>query len=269
VYSYKFFYGPQLSLPSRDSIYSEITSEYEKGICRTPPSKRAPFWNFIASMIISLFIPSEADIGRDKAHLPYRWLLSFIRLRPRPQWQLHGRATRQHDPAILGVAGLSDSRDKLAASDGIYGHELFRRSNHVWADAAGVGVAELGSSRHGFSTLDRHNPKRSPPGCDTFTSATFTTWKTTRPIARRVVTCSSSAIGTSLDATTLMSVAAAHSAMRDCQVASTKSPGSGDGDGCRFSSGVEEGSLRALRYKAMTSLMTSLMSKRSSIVSPP
>ena len=32
--------------------------EYEKGICRTPRSKRAPFWNFIASMIISLFIPS-------------------------------------------------------------------------------------------------------------------------------------------------------------------------------------------------------------------
>jgi hypothetical protein len=29
--------------------------------------------------------------------------------------------------------------------------------------------------------------------------------------------------------------------MRDCQVASTKSSRSGDGDGCRFSSGVDEG----------------------------
>jgi hypothetical protein len=37
--------------------------------------------------------------------------------------------------------------------------------------------------------------------------------------------------------------------MRDCQVASTKSPGSGDGDGCRFSSGVEEGSLIVLRSR--------------------
>ena len=86
--------------------------------------------------------------------------------------------------------------------------------------------------------------RRSPPGCDTFMSATFTTRKTTRPIARRVVRCSSSAIGMSLDATTLMSVAAVHSAMRDCQVASTTSPGSGDGDGCRFSSGAEEGLAR-------------------------
>ena len=91
--------------------------------------------------------------------------------------------------------------------------------------------------------------RRSPPGCDTFMSATFTTWKTTRPIAGRVVRYSSSAIGTSLDATTLMSVAAVPSAMRDCQVASTKSPGSGDGDGYRFSSSVEEGSLRVRRSR--------------------
>jgi pyruvate formate lyase activating enzyme len=91
--------------------------------------------------------------------------------------------------------------------------------------------------------------RRSAPGCDTFTSATFTTRKATRPIARRVVRCSSSAIGMSLDATTLMSVAAVPSAMRDCQVASTQCPGSGDGDGYRFSSSVEEGSLRVLRSR--------------------
>ena len=47
-------------------------------------------------------------------------------------------------------------------------------------------------------------------------------------IARRVVRCSSSAIGMSLDATTLMGVAAVHSATRDCQVASTQRR---DGDG--------------------------------------
>jgi hypothetical protein len=47
--------------------------------------------------------------------------------------------------------------------------------------------------------------------------------------------------GMSLDATTLMSVAGVPSAMRDCQVASTQCPGSGDGDGYRFSSSVEEG----------------------------
>ena len=69
------------------------------------------------------------------------------------------------------------------------------------------------------------------------------------PIADRVVRCSSSAIGMSLDATTLMSVAAVPSAMRDCQVASTQCPGSGDGDGYRFSSGVEEGSLRVLHSR--------------------
>src|SRR5271166_1861233 len=80
--------------------------------------------------------------------------------------------------------------------------------------------------------------RRSPPGCITFTSATFTTWKTTRRIARRVVRCSSSATGTSLDATTLMSVAAVHSATHGSQVASAASPGSGDGTGCRCSSGV-------------------------------
>jgi len=70
-----------------------------------------------------------------------------------------------------------------------------------------------------------------------------------RPIARRVVRCSSSAIGTSLDATTLMSVAAVHSAMRDCQIASRQCPESGDGVGCRFSSGVEGGSLRVLHSR--------------------
>src|ERR1700686_2379478 len=91
--------------------------------------------------------------------------------------------------------------------------------------------------------------RRSPPGCDPFMSATFTTWKTTRPIARRVVRCSSSAIGTSLDATTLMSVAAVHSATRGSQVASKQSPGSGDGDGRRFSFSIEEGSLRVLRSR--------------------
>jgi len=81
---------------------------------------------------------------------------------------------------------------------------------------------------------------RSPPGCITFTSATFTTWKTTQRIARRAVRCSSNATGTSLDATTLMSVVAVNSAMRGSQVASRQSPGSGDGTGCRCSSRAEE-----------------------------
>ena len=63
----------------------------------------------------------------------------------------HGRASRQHDPAILGLAGLSDSRDKPAASDGIYGHEFFRRGNGVWAGAADVGVAGWAPVATGFS----------------------------------------------------------------------------------------------------------------------
>jgi hypothetical protein len=67
----------------------------------------------------------------------------------------HGRASRQHDPAILGLAGLSDSRDKPAASDGIYGHEFFRRGNRVWAGAADVGVAGLGTSRNGLQYWSR------------------------------------------------------------------------------------------------------------------
>ena len=67
----------------------------------------------------------------------------------------HGRASRQHDPAILGLAGLSDSRDKPAASDGIYGHEFFRRANRVWAGAADVGVAGLGTSRNGLQYWSR------------------------------------------------------------------------------------------------------------------
>lgn len=63
--------------------------------------------------------------------------------------------SRQHDPAILGLAGLSDSRDKPAASDGIYGHEFFRRGNRVWAGAADVGVAGLGTSRNGLQYWSR------------------------------------------------------------------------------------------------------------------
>ena len=41
------------------------------------------------------------------------------------------------------------------------------------------------------------------------------------------------------------------SAMRDWQVASTQCPGSGDGDGCRFSSSVDESSLRVLRSREL------------------
>jgi len=76
-------------------------------------------------------------------------------------------------------------------------------------------------------TLVRARKRALAAGLHHVTSATFTTWKTTQRIARRALRCSSNATGTSLDATTLMSVVAVNSAMRGSQVASRRSPGSG------------------------------------------
>ena len=47
-----------------------------------------PFWNFVASMIISLLSQAEGDIGRCKAHLQCRRPRSFMSPRRRPQWRL-------------------------------------------------------------------------------------------------------------------------------------------------------------------------------------
>jgi hypothetical protein len=68
----------------------------------------------------------------------------------------HGRASHQHDPTVLGIARLSDGRDKPTASDGIYGHKFLCRGDRVRGGAAGVGVAESGSSRRGL----REEPRR-------------------------------------------------------------------------------------------------------------